>query len=352
MFFKKYFFFQKFLFYFFNKNYKIFLKIFRSYKPVFWCLFSFGDERYYVPTRLHTNISNSFFLNNSYLLFKKTNYINNTIIFKKQSASFRSLNFYEEYIKYEYVNSGKRFFENGKLKTHAHLLSTKIGKNSSILSKRIFAKSNFSMNFFKFKTKALITFNRKMLIRFFNFKIKRQNRITKYINSFIKFKVKNSLKFFNFTLINILVSSKLVINFKQAFFFVKKGFVFVNGRQCLKTNFFLKKGDLIQLNFSKTYITHYSLYFNFLVRLNSRFRNKFFKKIIKRFNIKLGKNQIFLFKNIIFFKKHIPTYFEVDFLTFSVYIIYTPFNFTFIDDKSNYLYNFYLNRLYNWKFLT
>jgi hypothetical protein len=32
--------------------------------------------------------------------------------------------------------------------------------------------------------------------------------------------------------------------------------------------------------------------------------------------------------------------------------VYTPFNLFYINNSSNYLYNYYLNRLYNWKFLT
>jgi hypothetical protein len=57
-----------------------------------------------------------------------------------------------------------------------------------------------------------------------------------------------------------------------------------------------------------------------------------------------------LFKRAALFKQPIPTYLEVDFLTFSVVIVYIPYGFNISLNYNYIFYNYYLARLYNWKF--
>jgi ribosomal protein S4 len=206
---------------------------------------------------------------------------------------------------------------------------------------------NLTTNFFKINTKSLITFNRKIISKFFNFKLKKQYRITRFINSFLKYKVKDSIKFFENTLANILISSKLTFNSKQTFIFLKSGLIYVNGKLNNKADFFLKKGDLIQLVFTTTYLSTYKTYFNFTVKLNQKHYNRFFKNSSFLEETELSFKELTAVKNLTIFKKNFPKYLEVDFLTFSCYVVYTPFNLFYINNSSNYLYNYYLNRLYN-----
>lgn len=270
---------------------------------------------------------------------------------KRDNAVFKSVESYDDYITMDFY----------KFNTHTAMnvysldlkdIVDDVSDDTWEEEEEVDISDNVMSNFFKIKTKALISFNRKILCQFFNFKLKKQNRITPRISNFIKFKIKNSIKFFELTILNILLLSKFVFNARQAYMFIQNGLVYLNGSLVFKPDLKTRLGDNVQLILSIPYLNYYADYFNLLTHFSQKYHNKFLKNVDSPLDKKLKKYKSKLTTDLISFRRGVPIYLEVDFLTFSAYIVYTPFNFYYISNKSLNLYNFYLNRLYNWKFLT
>ena len=290
-------------------------------------------------------------------------YLNSLITLKRDNSVFKSVNNYNDVIYLNFFGYGRlrpnSFFSKKKpkrSKTPVNPHNLRFFKNSYENSrpvksdhkkKRVYLNGNLVSNFFKVDTKALISFNRRVLIKFFHFKVKRQYRITRFLSTVIKKKANSSIRAFETILSNILVLSKLVFNLRQAYSFLKNYLVFLNGVCVFKPNIKISRGDNIHLVLSPIYVDHYMNYFNDLFKLNQRHFN-LFKRNTSEFKNKNPKPHVLKsVETLTFFRRSVPKYLEVDFLTFSCYVIYLPLNFYYINNTSNYLYNYYLNRLYN-----
>jgi len=135
----------------------------------------------------------------------------------------------------------------------------------------------------------LLRENRSILSTLFFSKFTRQKKITKFISIFKHFSIKKIIQFFEFSLFNILIQSHFFIFKKDVIFFLKNGFVFVNGKPVLNKFFFLNIGDRVQITLNSDY------YFFF--------RN--FSKVLKSFNykIRLSMRKIFLKKKDLYKQK-------------------------------------------------
>lgn len=277
--------------------------------------------------------------------------INELVCLKRDNAVFKSVENYDDYVTMDFY------------KFNTHTLTTlyttdildileELDDGVEEEEEEVDISDNVMSNFFKTNTKALITFNRKIVSKFFNFKLKRQYRITRYISGFIKYKIKNSIKYFELTILNIMLLSKFTFNARQAYTFLKNGVVYLNGVLTFKSDLKVKIGDNVQILLSTPYLNFYSDYFNILTQFSQKYYNKFLKNADFPLNRELKDSNSKVTNDLTFFKKGVPNYLEVDFLTFSSYVIYTPLNIYYLSNKSPTLYNFYLNRLYNWKFLS
>ena len=368
IFFKNFFFFKSFLKFFFNKHFQVYLKCCSFVEVINWCLFSYTSDKYYTTLNKNPTLDTTRFLIKDSILLEKVVYINSLITLKRDNSVFKSVNNYNDVVYLNFFGLGRSqsnsFFSKKKTKrgkTPVNQHNLRFFKKSyedsrpvtpDYRKKRVYLTGNLVSNFFKVDTKALISFNRKILIKFFHFKVKRQYRITRFLSAVIKKKVSASVRTFEMILSNILVLSKLVFNLKQAYSFLKNYLVFLNGICVFKPNIRVSKGDNLQLVLSPLYVDHYMNHFNDLFKLNQKYFN-LFKKNTSEFKNKNPKPHVFKsVETLTFFKRSVPKYLEVDFLTFSCYVIYLPLNFYYINNPSNYLYNYYLNRLYNWKFLT
>ena len=335
----------------FNISNHVFLKTVNIRSVTYWTLFNYSKEKYYC-------LKNTQLPHPSFSFFKLSlpdtsleSNVGNLISLKKANVGFDL-----PYKKY-------KDFLTSFLDTNIIISEEDRGNRLNFLidfkeDEEDFETNVWVDNSFKYKTKMLITNQRLQLTRFFNFKLKRQYRITPWISNLLKWKIKSTVGFFDLMLLNVLLSSKLVLNTYQAEWFIKHGLVYVNGKRQTKTTLFLKKFDLIQLVYSSKYVNFYFNHFNFLFKARQKFVNKFSKKLIDHDDWDLGfylnkKTKIpKLFSRISIFNQPIPYYLEVDFLTFSASIIYQPFGFNFILNSNFHFYNYYLARLYNWKFRT
>jgi hypothetical protein len=270
----------------------------------------------------------------------KKKYVDDLIKFKKNNSAFKTHEDFKKYL----------FFQLSKY-TRSHMINfinTNIHENTSPDSDDVNVSDNYiNPNPFEFKIKSLISYNRKLLMDLFNFKPKRQYRISRFIANIIKYRVDSTRYQINFTVSNILTSSKFVLNFKHTLFLIKNGFVYINGLKICKPTIQLNKGDKIQLLSSSIFYNYYFYQFNGYLKVTLKYHNKFFKGDEINFN-KVSRNpDPSLMIALSSFKQGVPRYLEVDFLTLSIIVIYKPNTTLFINNYTNYIYNFYLNRLYN-----
>lgn len=297
--------------------------------------------------RFLKNQKNLFFFYNSFWLFKVTQkffkfffftnkFKDNFFFFNKTFVNFKlKVGFLKKFNKLRSFYFYKYWRLNKKLK-----------KNKVGLIK------NFSKNFdLKKKIFFLLKENRSIISNLFFSKFTRQKKITSFLSKFRHFSIKKIIKFFEFSLFNILIQSHFLIFKVDVAYFLKNGFVFVNGQSVLNKFFLLSVGDRVQISLNN----HYYLFF----------RN--FNKILKAFNykIRLSMRKIFLKRKdfykqkstrtpswvdkVIFSKQVIPKYLEVDFFTLTCVLIRNVNSFY----ENNVVFLKFLSyfniRLYNWK---
>lgn len=177
----------------------------------------------------------------------------------------------------------------------------------------------FHKKFFK----SLLNVRKKIRSYFFG-KFFKNLRITKKISMIKKKNIK--LPNYELMLFNVLTQSQLIMYKDNVGMFLKRSYVYVNGN-VIKDKFkILDKYDCVQIIFSKNYL-------NCFKKSLIVFYKKIFKFRIKYWRIGRVKRQLLKQKprhitnkalNLIFYKKVIPNYMEVDFTTFSLFIISIP----------------------------
>lgn len=208
-----------------------------------------------------------------------------------------------------------------------------------------------NIDFYK-NTKSIFIDNRKIL-KFFlkKKKLNRQNKINKYILNILGKRSKDLINYFEYKLSNILIKSHFFNNINDSSFFIKKGYITVNGSICTDVNNIININDTIKLIYKYNYYLFYRKSLNKSLKMSKKINwafYKFIKKNKRRFFFPkvykwLSSNRHFGFD--------IPLNFEVDFINMTVIILYKNFDVNNID-RSNIKYiNLYLTRLYNWNFI-
>jgi len=338
-----------------HPNLSIYLKLINYSYKLYWALFSYNGEKYYITQNSTIPYYNTSFLyDNDFDHTNQLPEISNLIQVKKISSSFETSVDPSDLLMYEYQLNNNFFInddfeedlEDEDEKISYHILDEEEDEPAGV----------WVEDLFKYNTKMIVSRKRLELMKFFKSKITRQNRITGWISNKLKWKVKNILNSFDLFLLQALLNSRLILNKTTAGFLLKHGYVYVNGHPEVQSTFVLKKFDMVQLIFSPKYIDFYAQNFSYLFKNSGKFFNKITSKIIEdeEWDLdyflykKIETSKLFL--KIIFFKQPILPYLEVDFTTMSFFIIYLPLGANYLLNKNYYFYNYYLNRFYNWKF--
>jgi hypothetical protein len=140
----------------------------------------------------------------------------------------------------------------------------------------------FSKNYFLFYK------NRNILRYFLKFKLNRQYKFNKLVKNLIKKSLFNFIYLFEYRLNNILIKSQFFFNHRDADFFIKNNFVYINGVIINNPNYLIKSFDIISLSYDKYY------YFFYRKSLNniSNNLNKINTKIWKSKNRKVRVNYL------------------------------------------------------------
>lgn len=204
------------------------------------------------------------------------------------------------------------------------------------------------------KTKKMFYENRKIFNFFFKRKrLKRQHRVSKYFINFLNKTSKVLLNSYEFKLSHILIKSHFFNNMLDSVFFIKNGFILVNDKIVLDSNFLIKAGDCIRL-VNNTKFNYYFFYRKNLVKSikMSKKINWAFHKFIK----KNKKNNFFpkvynWINSSIHFGFDVPYYLEIDFVNMTVFILIKLFDINNVTYYNIKFINYYLIRLYNWSYI-
>jgi hypothetical protein len=246
----------------------------------------------------------------------------------------------------------KKSFKNSLISKRLSFVLKRRKSLKMFKSKKI-DNGNFFLKKFFFK---ILLKNRKFFKNFFflNDKI-RQKKITKliYKNKIYKNNLKNIS--YEYTLLNILLRSRLFFFIKDTLKFIKNNFVFVNGIIVSDFNYFLNSGDCVQLIITNNYYK----YIHFSRKLLKKklaiykfntwrfFKQKFFKK---KQHLKIKKKKMPKFLHLFFlFKLNIPKIIEVDYMTLTLFLLKKE---NLFNQSSYYLnkpFSFKLFSMYNFK---
>lgn len=188
---------------------------------------------------------------------------------------------------------------------------------------------------------------------FFN-KIRRAWAVTRYCKNFNRFSLSglNLLLSLELKLTNVLLRIKFAYLLNDAEDMVRSGLIYVNGLVCSNINYIVKKYDRIQFILAKnTHLQHRQL-----LSFVSNSYNKLKPYVYSKLNTHLLSEKmrgnfkaVWPYKTI-WSKLDIPKYYEVDYLTMTAFVLYTPFH---IKDFFPYYltyFKFMTARSYNWRF--
>lgn len=188
-----------------------------------------------------------------------------------------------------------------------------------------------------------------------NLNFKYQKRLTNYILKFNKILKFNLYLNNEMSLRNVLQRCRFFFDWNTSDFFLSQGLFYVNGSPCFNYYFQLYVGDFIQMI---VHLKYYILY-RWLSHWITKKRQKIKIKTKKKLTISTSdedKTRTNKYPKWILFNKNlcddIAKFFEIDFFTLSVFVIYEPFTWRDLNLYSHFANRFSIINMYNWKYIT
>lgn len=154
-----------------------------------------------------------------------------------------------------------------------------------------------------------------------------------------------------FSLFNIILRSRFTTSIKDAFLWVKSGYVFINNTPVTNPYASLDLGDRVQLAMTNRYFIYKKTYFSKHKQDVAKLRAKLWLKNRGKFNLfrKRSKNWPKWILRTTYYKAIVPNFLEVDYLTLTSVIVCLPKTILEYDSVLWRYLNVYNFRLYNWK---
>ena len=185
-----------------------------------------------------------------------------------------------------------------------------------------------------------------------------QQQLTKYLSKFYRQAHFNSFMYLETTLGRTIVYSRLLPDYATVSLFKEKNFIFLNGRSLPDLNTQVVPADFIQL-----IISNWFYIYNRWITNTTLLRMRKFKRLVYRKGmankykiIKLRKQKSRYTPKWIYYSRFdhsdIKTYFEVDYFTISMFVLYNPYilDYSAPDDTIDLRISIY--KMYNWKYIT
>jgi len=233
-------------------------------------------------------------------------------------------------------------------------------KRNSLLNRRINVFSKYHRQSFKFKwpTKAVVSDvimreNRNILRFLFNWKFKRQGRLTKYLKFFLFTTTRSTLISYELSMFNVLLRSRLCFSTMHYKDLISSSSIFLNHFLFTKSTHFLKKNDLIQFNIVANYFPHQQYVFSNICKSERRISYIIWRYYRHRLNFYKQRPKKFpnWITRLMYHRVKIPNYLEVDFSILTICIIDIPQKVQQLNPYITSNFNYFLKRLYNWKYV-
>ena len=199
---------------------------------------------------------------------------------------------------------------------------------------------------------------REAALEHFNIRTVYQQQLTKYLSKFYRQAHFNSFMFLETTLGRTIVYSRLLPDYPSVNLFKEKNFIFLNRKSLPDLNTQVVPNDFIQLM-----VANWFYIYNRWVTNTTLLRTRKFKRLVYRKGmahkykvIKLRKQKSRYTPKWIYYSRFdhsdIKTYFEVDYFTMSMFVLYNPntIDYSAPDDTIDLRISIY--KMYNWKYIT
>lgn len=196
--------------------------------------------------------------------------------------------------------------------------------------------------------------NRKIFSSFFYSKSKRSFKINRLVLLLGQKKIWNMCVCLELGIVQVLLNSGLIKSVNDALNFLSSGYVYVNRQPVFSSNYILRRGDILELVFNKTYYIYLLRLRTLNDKINSKMRNKLWLKLKNKTSLTIGNERFLIncYKNNYIYKFYIPSYLEVDYSVLTTIVISginSYFDLSFFFRK--FLVYFFI-RHYNWKWLS
>jgi ribosomal protein S4 len=321
--------------------------------------FGFKFTQFYLTPHFSLLKKNNFkksllILKKKIAFLKKTDNIKRIVLFRVGSRAWKKSifrkklwTFFNKFHiqKSRHFNKKKFDLYNGKIKKKStyFLKSTKIHQKKKN-KQPINVKHKFNRFFFQ---------NRKVFQAFFGKIGLRQHKFTKMFSNFFKKNTYSLLTSFEFVISNILIRSRFVFTKEQAYDLVRKHLVFVNGSLITNIHYTLTVGDRLQLILNKRFFFFYRRTLSNLQYLKkyTGFRVWRLVRFLSNIHKQPAKNIPNWVMLLMYYRIDVPRFLEVDYTILTSIILYKPmfiFEYNYYNLK---FVNYFLIRLYNWKYI-
>lgn len=308
------------------------------------------------------NSYNRFKINTSIKIVNLNDKLNEIIIFKKKSSIFKKNTDFEYTIlnksntnKNDFIFKNdnfnnkiiKTFYKKSKIKKYSSF------KNLNLKKKALPSSFHFKNIDFKKKFNVVLKNNRIILRKFLKVKFKRQFAFNKYIKNLIKNDNLNFLYSFEFNIVNILTRSSFFFNKLDCNWFLKNGYISLNGFVVTNNNIILKPLEIVNVSYSGYYYYFYRKSLNDCLNNLYRINSKIWKinqKRMETYNKKNEKYSSWTYR-FMYFKEDVPKFIEVDYLSMTLVILNYSLKKKYFDFYNIKFLNLHLSRLYNWKYI-
>lgn len=201
--------------------------------------------------------------------------------------------------------------------------------------------------------KLIFNENRKLLLEFFSFKKLRQKRFNRTFVNFTKNNSYRLLLMMELNIVSLLLRTNLVFSKNLLKKFIDKKIIFLNGFSINHLNYTLNVGDRIQFILDKNFFFLYRYLLSYNLELEQKSSTVVWKLI--RFNFNFYKQKSTKIPNwivdLMYFNSETPKFIEIDYSILTFIIIFKPFFYFDFDVYHILNINYFLSRLYLWKYI-
>ena len=280
------------------------------------------------------------FFKNNYRDFFKLEALNN---------SFDSINSWDSYSNYKVLLKSitrEEVIYEDDFQNRGHLT---IFQNRELFLKRIRFKPGYQRIWRQAREAALEHFNIKTVY---------QQQLTKYLSKFYRQAHYSTFLYSETTLGRTIIYSHLLPDYATINLFKNKNFIFLNGFQLPDLNTQVVPTDFIQLIVSNWFYIYNRWLTNTTLLRSQKFKRLVYRKgMASKYKVvKLRKQKSRYTPKWIYYSRFdnsdVRSYFEVDFLTMSMMVIYNPYILDYTAPDSTIDLRISIYKMYNWKYIT